>query len=171
MTSKHDSMPANFVQIVNAALQCPFNIYVQPSVVYEGLEKKYHARITLDDSEVRSYCKPILKALGMFVFESVTEPTVLRVRASDKLMQGILDKIPKPPHASKFEGRLKKIFKDITFNSSLTDTTIEYVVAVREVNLLTLLQVLENMGVDNWEAVDNDRAVAFSLTRIPDIVW
>ena len=171
MTSKHDSMPANFVQIVNAALQCPFSIYIQPQVVYEGIEKKYHARITLDDNEQKDYCKPILKSLGMFVFESITDPKILRVRASDKLMQEILDKIPKPPHASKFEGRLKRIFKDITFNSSLTATTIEYVVAVSEMNILTLLQVLENMGIDNWEAVDNDRAVAFSLARIPDIIW
>ncbi len=171
MTSKHDVMPANFVQIVNAALQCPFNIYIQPSIQYEGLEKKYHARITLDDGELRSYCKPILKALGMFVFESVTDPLVLRVRASDKLMQEILDKIPKPPHASKFEGRLKKIFGDITFSSSLTDTTIEYVVAVREPNILPLLVVLEEMGIDNWEAVDRDTAVAFSLMRIQDMPW
>ena len=171
MTSKHDSMPANFVQIVNAALQCPFKIYIFPQVVYEGIEKKYQARITVDDTKLRDYCKPILKSLGMFVFESVTEPKVLRIRASEKLMQEILDKIPKPPYASKFEGRLKKIFKDITFSSNLTDTTIEYVVAVRDVNILPLLQVLENMGIDNWEAVDNDTAVAFSLMRIPDIIW
>ena len=171
MSSNHDSMPANFVQIVYATLQCPLSIYILPEVVYEGIEKKYHARITLDDTKLRDYCKPILKSLGMFVFESVTDPMTLRVRASDKLMQEILDKIPKPPHASKFEGRLKRVFKDITFSSSLTDTTIEYVVAVHEVNILPLLQVLENMGIDNWEAVDNDTAVAFSLMRIPDIVW
>ena len=171
MSSNHDIMPANLVQIVNAVLQCPLKIYVLPTVIYEGLAKKYQARITLDNSKVRDYCKPILKSLGMFVFESVSDLCTLRITASEKLIQEILDKIPKTPHASKFEGRLKKIFKDVTFSSSLTDTTIEYVIAVRDVNILPLLQVLETMGIDNWEAVDNDTAVAFSLLRIPDIIW
>lgn len=171
MTNNHDSMPANLVQIVNAALQCPFKIYVLPQIIWEGTDKKYQARITVDDTKLRDYCKPILKSLGMFVFESVSAPLVLRITVTDKLLQEILDKLPKPPHASMFEGRLKKIFKDITFSSKLTDTTIEYVVAVREPNILPLLQVLENMGVDNWEAVDKDTAVAFSLMRIPDIIW
>lgn len=171
MTSKHDNMPSNFVQIANAALQCPFSIYILPEVVYDGTEKKYHARITLGSSSLRDYCKPILKSLGMFVFESITEPTMLRVRASDKLMLEILDKLPSPPLASKFEGRLKKIFKDIVFNSTLSDTTIDYIVAVTERNTIPLLQVLGDMGIDDWEAVDNDSAIAFSLKRIPDIIW
>ena len=171
MTSQHDNMPSNFVQIANAALQCPFSIYILPEVVLDGAEKKYHARITLGSSSLRDYCKPILKALGMFVFESITSPTTLRVRASDKLMMEILDRLPNPSLASKFEGRLKKVFKDITFSSTLSDTTIDYIVAVTTPNIIPLLHVLEDMGIDDWEAVDNDNAIAFSLQRIPDVPW
>lgn len=165
MTSQYNNGPENFVQIAHMMLQCPFSICVLPEVVYVGTERKYHARITLSSNNLRDYCKPILRALGMFVFESVTSPTVLRVSASDKLMSEILDALPKPPLASKFEDRLKKVFTDVTLNGTLSDTTIDYVVSVTERSILPVLHALEDMGIDDWEAVDDDMAVAFSLQR------
>lgn len=171
MTEYSSEKPGQLVQIINSVLQCPFAIYVESQDMYDGIENKYHARITVKDPALRDYCKLILEGLGMFVFKSLGDPFVLRARITGIQITELITKGPSASHASKFEARLKRIFDDITFDSTLTDSTIEYVAAVRAVHFIPLLQVLDNMGIDDWEAVDDNKAIAFSLSRIQDIIW
>ena len=69
--------------------------------------------------------------------------------------------------ASNLEKYLKKLFKEVKFSSELTDFTVEYVATVESKNMLSFLQVLTDLGIDDWQSVDGNEAVAFTLARLP----
>ena len=78
--------------------------------------------------------------------------------------------LPKPSKscASNLEKYLQKIFKEVKFSSTLTDFTVEYIATVNKNNIMAFLQVLTNLGIEDWEAVDNNTAIAFTLAKIKD---
>ena len=165
------ALPGIFVQSVNRILGCPFSILIQPDKDYPpkvGVDEKFYARITTKTIALRNHCEKILRALDLRVVRFTTEETQLHcvVYASDiKKIHETLPELSKSC-APNLESYLKKLFKEIKFSSSLADTTVDYIATVDDNNIMAFLQVLTNLGIDDWESVDNEKAVAFTLARV-----
>ena len=168
--TKYDSTPARIVQIIQGAIKCPISVYVFPETLYEASKIKYQVRITVSNAASRMHCKRILKSLGMETFETISDTSTLRVHVFRTRIQEIWDEIVRPSHASKFEDKLTRLFKEAVFSSILTPTRIDYIAVVDDNNILPFLRVIDSMGIDDWEVVDNNKAIAFSISRISDSI-
>lgn len=171
MKYSRDVLPGLFVQSINRIFGCPFNILIQPDKDYppiKGEDEKFYVRITAKDIAIRNHCEKILKALDLRVVRLVADEVTLHCIVYASEIIKIHEALPSLSKscASKLEGFLKRLFKEVKFDSSLTDTTIEYIAAVHKDNIRSFLQVLNNLGIDNWELVDKNTAVAFTLSKV-----
>ena len=167
------ALPGIFVQSINRILDCPFDIMIQPDKAYPpkvGVDEKFYVRITTKTIALRNHCEKLLRALDLRVVRFATEETKLHCQVFASEIKKIHEALPKPTEvcASNLEKYLQKIFKEVKFSSALTDVTVEYIATVNQNNIRTFLQVLTNLGIDDWEAVDNNTAIAFTLARIQD---
>lgn len=165
------ALPGIFVQSINRILGCPFNILIQPDKDYppkKGEDEKYYVRITTKTIALRNHCETILKALDLSVCRFVSDEITLHcvIYASD--IKRINEALPVSVKscASNLEKYLRKLFTEIKFSSTVSDTTVDYIATVDNKNSMAFLQVLVNLGIEDWEMVDNDKAVAFTLAKI-----
>ena len=175
MTIKRSALPGLFVQAIHKILACPFKIYIQPDKDYgpkAGEDEKYYARVTANDVHSRKHCETLLRALSLNVTRFISDGNIVHCElfASDINRIVELAQVDKPKSkvcASNLEKYLKKLFKEVRFSSELTDFTVEYVATVESKNMRSFLQVLINLGIDDWQSVDGNEAVAFTLARVP----
>ena len=175
MTIKRSELPGLFVQAIHKILACPFRIYIQPDKDYgpkAGEDERYYARITANDVHSRKHCETLLRALSLNVTRFISDGNIVHCELFASDIKRIIDLTqvdkPKPKVcASNLEKYLKKLFKEVKFSSELTDFTVEYVATVKPKNMLTFLQVLIDLGIDDWQSIDGNEAVAFTLARLP----
>ena len=171
MKYDRDALPGIFVQSINRIFDCPFSILIQPDKDYPpilGEDEKYYARITTKTIALRNHCEKILRALDLRVVRFATAETQLHcvIYASDIKKIHELLPVASKSCAPNLEKYLKKLFKEIKFSSAMSDTTIEYIATLDNSNSMAFLQVLVNLGIEDWELVDNDKAVAFTLAKV-----
>ena len=175
MTVTRTALPGLFVQAIHKVLACPCKIYIQPDKDYgpkAGEDEKYYARITANDVHSRKHCETLLRALSLNITRFISDGNIVHCElwASDIKRIVDLTQVDKPKSkvfASNLEKYLKKLFKEVKFSSELTDFTVEYVATVESKNMRSFLQVLVNLGIDDWQSVDGNEAVAFTLSRLP----
>ena len=165
------ALPGIFVQSINRILGCPFNILIQPDKDYPpkvGEDEKFYVRITTKTIALRNHCEKILRALDLRVVRITTEETQLHCAIYASEIKRIHEALPELSKscAPNLESYLKKLFKEIKFSSSLSDTTVDYIATVDGNNVRAFLQVLTNLGIDDWESVDDEKAIAFTLMKV-----